>query len=108
MFHLRGGSRKSSKKVRCLRKTRAMPRAHVLRIQTLGVLRTIGIHLEGADVAWPTVDLEPGEETRMLTLRILVADHVVVGVEHLVSLNISNVCVVSGFLQAASHVDQLV
>ena len=44
----------------------------------------------------------------MSTLRILVADHVVVGVEHLVSPNISNVGVGPGLVQAAPHVEQRV
>ena len=63
MFHQRGGSRKPSRDVRYPRNTRVTPHTHVLGIQAFGVLRAIGIHLEGADVTRSTVNLNSGEET---------------------------------------------
>ena len=105
MFRPRGGNRKPSTNVRYLCKIRASSRAHVLRVQTLGVLRTIGIHLEGANVTWSTVDLKIGKETRMARSWALVTDHVVVRVEHFISSYISNVRVVPGLAQAISDVD---
>lgn len=87
-------------------KTRSGCYPYVLGVQALGILRTIRIHPDRGDITRSALDLNLGEKTWIMIQRILITDHVIVGVEHSIPSDVSNVRVVPGTVQAVPDVDQ--